>query len=590
MKGAVLSLITSNPEDLKLDNNFNVELVSACLFPLGEPNNNINISDRSGYNVYPCDKGFSIIYSFDNLLYEIYNLKYTVVSDKIIENSTGADVIYVDNLDFYADFICYNLNKLGFMFVSDLRKNKKVDKRYRIVKAQKTNKVYSITININNKSARLLDASKIICASGDELSTEDMHVSADPHRFNQNNRSYCDYIVGLRACLIKKYISPLFYNNLGYNVTIGQYAIERLKSNIGSDKFNQYFPMLDPEIDKELRQAYRGGFTWINPKIAGTYVYNIYDFDVNSLYPYIPTKIKLPWGKPIILDNLNTNKNNYDKFQQYEDAGYPYILHCHVVASIKPDHIPCINIPDAITCLPNDYLEYIDNDLYLSCALVDLLYQQYDVANITLYKAFIFRSKNILGSFMNDMYVKKSSSEGATRKMYKLIINNIIGKFGSKQYHNHVEPIYSENKVLWHRVDDDTNKQNWSYLPLAILVLDYAKLYIISRAQLYYNNLCYIDTDSMHLNNIEDPYSLGVPISNKIGDFKIEKRAYKALYIGRKKYLVNDKGVTSFSMSGLNKPAGVYDQTKLTVGSTIDTLKSYRASGGRIYALTKYNL
>lgn len=590
MKGAVLSIITSNPDDLQLNKEFNVELVSACLFPLGEHIDSVDVLKNRSYAVYPSDKGFSIIYSFNNLLYEMFNIKYTIVTEKIIEDSTGIDVVYVDNLDFYADFICNKLNNLGFLFVPDLRKNRKVDKRYRVVKAQKTNKVYSITININNKNIKLLDASKIICATGDELCAEDYNLLADPTKFNLNNRSYCDHIVGLRAYLIKKYISPLFYNNLGYNVTIGQYAIEHLKSSIGSDKFKQYFPLLDPEIDKELRQAYRGGFTWINPEIAGSYVYNIADFDINSLYPYIPTQIKLPWGKPIILDNLNTDQNNLDKFQQYEDAEYPYIIHCHVVATIKPDHIPCINIPDGIVCLPNEYLEYIDNDLYLSSALIKLLYQQYDVSKIILYKAFIFRSKNILGSFMNDMYIKKSSSEGATRKMYKLIINNVIGKFGSKQYHNHVEPVYNNNKVLWHRVDDDSNKQTWSYLPLAILTLDYAKLYIISWAQKYYNNLCYIDTDSMHLNNIKDPYSLGVPISNEIGQFKIEKTAYKALYIGRKKYWTADKGVISFSMSGLNKPDGVYDQTKLTVGSTINTLKSYRASGGRIYALTNYNL
>ena len=56
-----------------------------------------------------------------------------------------------------------------------------------------------------------------------------------------------------------------------------------------------------PDYDAYVRKAYRGGFTWVNPRFAGRMLGEGIVLDVNSLYPSIMAGVRgelLPFGDP----------------------------------------------------------------------------------------------------------------------------------------------------------------------------------------------------------------------------------------------------------------------------------------------------
>ena len=66
-------------------------------------------------------------------------------------------------------------------------------------------------------------------------------------------------------------------------MTIGSNALNNYKDIIGKNKFSQIFTPISYDIDKDIRQAYKGGFTYLNPIYAGKDVMSGVVLDVNSL-------------------------------------------------------------------------------------------------------------------------------------------------------------------------------------------------------------------------------------------------------------------------------------------------------------------
>lgn len=49
-------------------------------------------------------------------------------------------------------------------------------------------------------------------------------------------------------------------------MTTGSDSLQGYKLSIGGKRFKAMFPVLSLEMDSEIRQAYKGGFTWLNPR------------------------------------------------------------------------------------------------------------------------------------------------------------------------------------------------------------------------------------------------------------------------------------------------------------------------------------
>lgn len=327
------------------------------------------------------------------------------------------------------------------------------------------------------------------------------------------------------------------------------------KLTIGSDAVKQWLKLdgdqtgdlvrLDTDIDKDLRFAYRGGFTWINPKYENKVINDGVVLDVNSLYPYVMRYCRLPYGYP----TWTTEKPSEDSY---------YIAHVCVTASLKNNHIPCISNmfhsdPGAASIVSNEYLdELVSADVWLTNYDLDLLYSNYDIDSIKYYGAYVFKTREgMFNNFIDYHYEIKRNSTGAKRQLSKLMLDSLYGRFGIKINKKTSLPIMYNGKIKYiegRELEDRTVR----YLPIAIFITSIARYLIINEGLSVIDRLVYIDTDSLHLIGTDIPKDFN--ISDKLGDYKIESKFIKAKYVGLKTYIhddITEQGIkTSITMAG----------------------------------------
>lgn len=551
---AVGSLITSNPSDNTKDDGFITDTVAFALCNV--------FGDVS-----------AVGNNFDQFLYSLLVLENNYTKDDKEIKETGVDILYLDDLSFYTQYIIWELEK-NFTRVDDLRKKTSSPYKYSVVRSD--NVTYKISIKVDKqKKIDILNATNIIRATGHDLISDD-----DYTKYNSENYDYCQFIAIKKMYSIKKLLREFLNDSKPGAMTVGQLSLDRLKSNIGKDRFNAYYGpytvnkqlhnLLNDNIEKTCREAYVGGFTWLNPKYKEVEVNNVIDLDINSLYPYVMYSFDLPYGVPCEMDKIGSVQNQF------------YIIRCQMHAKLKPNHIPCFRAPGDIIAGINYVTEITpDTDIVISSPMYCMISQQYDILYINVKNVLAFDVRNSFRSYIGNLYSKKKEATGARREFYKLMLDTIHGKFGSKPYRYKTIPKNTKSGLTWVRQDSD-DKFVWSYVPLAIAVSDYAKLMIISYAQRYYDKLIYIDTDSIHLTDYCD--GIDLPIGNEIGQFKVEFAASHAIYYGPKKYIYMTADGWKTKMSGLTS------QTTLYKNSNLKTVKSFRGVNGRLFYETDYSV
>ena len=80
------------------------------------------------------------------------------------------------------------------------------------------------------------------------------------HILTQEEREYIKNDV----LIVAKALKVLFDEDLK-KMTQGSNALNDFKQILTKSKFLHYFPPLDYEVDKDLRKAYKDGFTYLNP-------------------------------------------------------------------------------------------------------------------------------------------------------------------------------------------------------------------------------------------------------------------------------------------------------------------------------------
>ena len=74
-----------------------------------------------------------------------------------------------------------------------------------------------------------------------------------------------------------------FYSQGLNKMTIGSCAMNEYKKIIDKKNFKRYYPV--PKYHDDIKQSYKGGFTYLNPKYKGKTIKTGLVLDVNSLYP-----------------------------------------------------------------------------------------------------------------------------------------------------------------------------------------------------------------------------------------------------------------------------------------------------------------
>lgn len=319
-------------------------------------------------------------------------------------------------------------------------------------------------------------------------------------------------------------------------MTNGSDALSGYKSIFGTKTFDKYFPAVSKEMYYELKPAYKGGFTWLNPKYAEKEIGEGMTFDVVSLYPSQMYNRELPYGTPLPFEG----KYEYDK-------RYPlYIQHIRCCFWLKEGYIPTIQIKRNPLFKANEYLVDSDDeivDLYLTNIDLEMFLEHYETEDLEYFRGWKFRSKKgLFKDYIDKWIYVKSTSDGAKKALAKLMLNSLYGKFATNPDVTGKRPYLREDGATGFELpkDEDGNIirefKDPLYMPMGIFITSWARYTTISAAQKCFDRIIYCDTDSLHVEGLEEPEAIKDIIGNNLGNWAHENTFQKARYIRQKTY------------------------------------------------------
>ena len=335
-----------------------------------------------------------------------------------------------------------------------------------------------------------------------------------------------------------------FYSQGLDKMTIGSCALEEYKKLIHKKNFKRFFP--EPKYHADVKQSYRGGFTYLNPKFASKVVDNGIVLDVNSLYPSVMYESILPFGTPIFFNG---------KYQQ--DKIYPLytqMLRCQF--ELKPGKIPTIQIKHSYDFKGNEYLESSNGEEVVLCLNnidLDLFFDHYEVYNVEYISGWKFKATKGLFNDYVDKWSKnkiqaKADGNHGLYLISKLFLNSLYGKFGTDTRMQSKIPFIGEDGAI-HYKDGEPEERKGIYIAMASFITSYARLKTISSAQRItddYNagkskiQFVYADTDSLHCISPDFELPGGLDIDPyKLGAWKFESKFNKAKFLRQKCYIEN---------------------------------------------------
>ena len=351
---------------------------------------------------------------------------------------------------------------------------------------------------------------------------------------------------------------------------------ELTKMTIGSDALNSfkemcphyrnYFPILSNELDAEIRESYKGGFTYVNPHHKDEIVGKGIVFDVNSLYPSRMIYEEMPIGEPVPFEG-----------EYQHDPLFPlYVISITCNFELKENKIPSIQIKNSFVFMPTDYLESSNGelvDLTLTKPDFELFKEQYNIYNIEYHGGWKFKAlKGLFDNYINYWTEQKiQAKKNANSSMYKiakLMLNSLYGKLALSPMAAKKSPYLDKDGIVRFEMQPLEEREP-VYIPAGSFITATARCYTIRFSQAVrdwslkkYGEDFYLysDTDSVHMlvrNEQEDVKELSkiVDIDDyKLGAWKLESRFVRGKYIRAKTYIEEDEtGEINTTMAGFPK-------------------------------------
>lgn len=204
-------------------------------------------------------------------------------------------------------------------------------------------------------------------------------------------------------------------------------AMHGYRKIVGDGWFERYFPTLPVELDRDIRRAYRGGFTHLMSRFKGVEGLAGKQYDVNSLYPWVMYTKLLPYGYPRYFEGRPEPSEEYPLF----------IVHMKCTFELKPNHVPTLQLKNNRRYKETEYLtssrvkmgEHWDDEpveMWLTNVDYQLLIDHYDIDEETYINGFYF--KGVIGLFKEYidywMHIKETTT-GAMRQLAKLMLNSL---------------------------------------------------------------------------------------------------------------------------------------------------------------------
>lgn len=459
---------------------------------------------------------------------------------------------YFHNLKFDGEFILCWLFENGFKFVDDRRD---LEKNTFTTLISDKGQFYSMEICFKRKgkekecltiydSLKILPFSVAAIAKGFNLPISKLEI--DYHETREKGHILTtDEIDYLRndVEIMARALHILFEQGLT-KMTQGSNALFDYKRTVGTKNFSKWFPV--PDYDYDIRQSYKGGFTYLNPKYKEIDLQEGIVLDVNSLYPSVMYYQPLPYGEGIFF------KGKYEQDKIYN-------LHVQMFTcqfELKPGYIPTIQLKNNLAFVPTQYLESSDGEdvtLCLTNVDMELFFEHYNVFNIEWHSGWKFKSTIGLFKDYIDKWNKvkmESTLNGnkAMRTLAKLMLNALYGKFALNPNVQSKIPWY-DNGVVKYKLGEKESREP-IYIPVGTFITAWARYKTISSAQKVYDRFVYADTDSLHLIGTEIPDMLEVdPV--KLGAWKHESTFTRARFIRQKSYIEEIDGKLNITCAGM---------------------------------------
>lgn len=451
-------------------------------------------------------------------------------------------LIYFHNLRFDGVFLISYLLSKGYIHKEEIYSH---DKQGFSTLIGDMGEYYQIKVNFApNKQVTIYDSLKLIpltvrqIAKAFNLPMEKGTIDYEDYTINDTTLDYVFRDVKIVAMALK------FFRDKGYTrMTIGSNSYHSFIDNIAGA--HVLFPRLGKEFINEWRQAYRGGRSQVNPDYAGKIVKHVRRYDLNSMYPSIMAQQYLPYGSPIVSD-----KPGKYRFELYK-------VNTHF--RLKKGHLPTLLHTNTMFNKTGDTY-WVDTggviELYVSNIDWELVVRHYDIIYVKFEKILGFKTvKGPFEQWVSEMYKKKSESEGGLRLVYKLLLNSLYGKFGSKCEGYNKIPVLGDDGAIAY-VNSEVHDMPQYYIPMAIAITSYAHLIIDNAIMLVgYENFLYCDTDSVHtLAELPPEY-----VDNKaLGKFKLEGIEDISKYIRQKTYCYKEGDNWTITCAGMSQSVKNY--------------------------------
>lgn len=517
---------------------------------------------------------------------------------------TDNPTIYFHNLKFDSQFIIYYLLKNGF---EHFESEKKIKRKGFTTLISDQGMYYSISV-VFSKSGKhtqkvtFLDSLKLIPLSVDaiaksfKLPISKLKIDYTAHDklaegtpLTETEENYIKHDVKIIAHAVN-----FFHSNGLDKMTIGSCALNDYKKVLGKTRFNRFFPP-STEYHDDLKQSYKGGFTFLNSDYKEKEVGEGVTLDVNSLYPSVMYHDALPYGTPIFFEG---------KYQK--DDLYPlYVQMFTCQFDIKPGKLPTIQARGIPTPIQkgvdkkgkpvfykmNEYLLGSHNQevtLCLTSVDMELFFEHYKPENVIYINGWKFKeTKGLFKDYIDKWSkIKIESKKEGNHGMYlisKLFLNSLYGKFGTNTKVKEKIPYLNYDDDTVHYRDTDEKEKEGIYIAIASFITSYARRKVISSAQTVEDNyragkskirFIYCDTDSLHLDSpgYKLPEYLNIDSTLlgwwdyeakfKRGKFLRSKCYMELLVIDEVEYSKGKEGDTPFLYS---KDENEYYKLKITV-------------------------
>lgn len=376
------------------------------------------------------------------------------------------------------------------------------------------------------------------------------------HELTQEEIDYVSKDVVIVAKALKSFIDEGITK-----MTAASNALWQYKRMVGGEKsFRRCFPVLDSEVDKFCRKAYRGGWTYADPRYKGKKLGTGIVLDVNSLYPSVMAGCDgqlLPFG----------GAEWFDGYPEVTSRTPLWIACISFSFKLKPDHLPCIQLKGNNRFKSTEYLSDSQGVQVVTMTNVDweLVNKQYDVSNVEFLGGYSFRGTDTSFKSYVDHWTKVKIESGKNgnlgmRQIAKLMLNSLYGKFATRIEVCSRRPELDNGIVKY--VDMEPTERKPVYLPVGIFVTAYGRYKTVTSAQAEYDRFVYSDTDSIHLLGENEPEGLELD-DYELGKWAHESTFTEAKFLGAKCYVEHEIGKDKLTVHVAGMPDTCHDQVTI---------------------------